>query len=79
MTCEPRFIGPCVYPAGHPGRFPLPLRVALAILSPSARDAGDYTDNARPQFQLRWCFLRLPAYGMPSCAFFPFEVNNCWW
>ena len=31
-------------PAGHHGRFPLPL--ALAILPPLTGDAGDYTDNA---------------------------------
>ena len=46
MTRGPRSIGPCFYPAGPRSRFPLPLRVALAILPPSARDAGDYTDNA---------------------------------
>jgi hypothetical protein len=34
----------CLHPAGPHGRFPLPL--ALAVLPPLTRDAGDYTDNA---------------------------------
>jgi hypothetical protein len=38
--------GPCRYPAGPRGCFPLPLPLALAILPPMLGDAGDYAGNA---------------------------------
>jgi hypothetical protein len=48
MARESGSNGSYLHPAGPHGHFPLPLPLALAILSPLTGDAGDHTDYATP-------------------------------